>query len=280
MFALWAAVAIAATPAEGLRIAAPNLSVTGVDQGYASVFTEYLGEQLEARGAEVITENEIRALIGIERQKQLMGCSEDEGSCMAELADALGAEVVLLGDVSKVGSVIQVNVKLLDAQKAAPLASHQGSLDREEDVFAELDRAAALLADAAARSTGRTLRPDQARLQRLQAAQSRRALRKSAWIPFTLGAVAAVAGGVSYGISQQRYFELTDARQRHTLANAASLRDSGAQLQALGVAGLGLAAAGLVTGGWMLWLGQEPSITPSVGVSSTGAAVMIEGSFE
>jgi hypothetical protein len=36
-------------------------------------------------------------LLGLERQKQMLGCAEDSSNCLAELAGALGARFVLNG---------------------------------------------------------------------------------------------------------------------------------------------------------------------------------------
>lgn len=48
----------------------------------------------------VITSEAIRNLLAIERQKQLMGCTEKD--CMAELSGALGIEYALSGKVSRI----------------------------------------------------------------------------------------------------------------------------------------------------------------------------------
>ena len=59
-------------------------------------------------------------MLGVERQKQLMGCT-DESACLAELTGAVGARFVLSGSVTQLGDVYQLNLQTLDSQKAAPI---------------------------------------------------------------------------------------------------------------------------------------------------------------
>ena len=57
---------------------------------------EALTQELSRRGFfEVISAGDIRALLGVERQRALLGCSDS--SCTAELSGALGARFVLQG---------------------------------------------------------------------------------------------------------------------------------------------------------------------------------------
>jgi len=73
----------------------------------------------------VIAGADLRALVGFERQKQLLGCSES--SCIAELAGALGVAWLVSSEVSKVGSTWLLSLTLLDANKAVA----QGRLTRK-----------------------------------------------------------------------------------------------------------------------------------------------------
>lgn len=283
MLGLLAATLVAAAGGgnKGLRVAAPDIAVTGMDAALAPVFTEYLGEQLEARGAEVMTEREIGTLLGLERQRQLLGCSGEADSCITELAGALGSEAVLVGDISRVGAVIQLNLKLLNAADARPLSSYQARVDSQDEIFPQLDLAAAALASGAAARLNRNLVPDQARLERTQRGQTRRTLRRYAWAPLVGGALLATTGGVALAMSNARYADLTDEDNRLTTADARTLRDSGKQLQMVAAVGLGAGAAALATGAVMLWLGQEPApVSASVNATGSGAVFILSGSFE
>lgn len=73
----------------------------------------------------VLAGADLRAMIGFERQKQLLGCTES--SCIAELAGALGVAYLVSSEVSKVGSTWLLSLTLLDANKAMA----QGRLTRK-----------------------------------------------------------------------------------------------------------------------------------------------------
>ena len=62
---------------------------------------------------EVTTAADVRALLGAERQRQLLGCEGVAESCMTELANALGADGVLVGTIDKVGESYLAAVKLI-----------------------------------------------------------------------------------------------------------------------------------------------------------------------
>jgi TolB-like protein len=73
----------------------------------------------------VIAGSDLRALVGFERQKALLGCTES--SCITELAGALGVAYLVSSEVSKVGSTWLLSLTLLDANKAMA----QGRLTRK-----------------------------------------------------------------------------------------------------------------------------------------------------
>jgi hypothetical protein len=63
---------------------------------------------------------DLRALVGFERQRQLLGCTET--SCLTEIAGALGVGYLVASEISKVGSSWLLSLTLLDANKAVALS--------------------------------------------------------------------------------------------------------------------------------------------------------------
>lgn len=68
---------------------------------------------------EVLSSHDVEVLLGLERQKALLGCSED--SCLAELSGALGARFVLSGTLGRVGESWQLSLQTQDTQKAVTI---------------------------------------------------------------------------------------------------------------------------------------------------------------
>ncbi len=121
---------IAAEPAraEGPGSATPKLAfigvagATGVSPEIATAASEYVQSELVSLGAYRVTgPAEISAMLGIERQRQLLGCTEDSESCLAEIAGALAADRALTGTLSQVGESLLVNLVLVDLKTNAPV---------------------------------------------------------------------------------------------------------------------------------------------------------------
>jgi hypothetical protein len=93
----------------------------GIDPQVAGPFTEALTTEIASRGFfDVISSRDVQALLGAERQRQIIGCSE-QGSCLTELAGAIGARFVLNGSLAKLGDTYQLTLQGFDSVKAQPL---------------------------------------------------------------------------------------------------------------------------------------------------------------
>jgi TolB-like protein len=115
-------VALTLAGAEKPKLAVLDLQPAGVAPEIATALTDAITQEVSRRGIfDVIASSDIRTLLGMERQKQLLGCSDDAKSCTAELAGALGARFVLSGTLSKLGDALQLSLQTLDTQKAQPI---------------------------------------------------------------------------------------------------------------------------------------------------------------
>lgn len=120
------------------------LPLTGgaaVDGKTALALTEALaGEIARVPGTEVITQAQMKALLDLEAQKQLAGCSDD--SCMAQIGAALGVDELIGGSVSKVGESWLVGLRRVDVKTAGSrLADRRfkgGTLDDVLDALPSL----------------------------------------------------------------------------------------------------------------------------------------------
>jgi hypothetical protein len=80
-----------------------------------------------ARGAEggdnvqVVTQGEVAAVLGLDRLRQLLGCSDDQ-RCLSETAGALDADRLVSGSLTILERTALVTVRLIDAPRGRTLA--------------------------------------------------------------------------------------------------------------------------------------------------------------
>jgi len=94
--------------------------------------------------------SEIAAMLGLERQRALLGC-EGGTDCLAEMGNAMGAKYVLRGTVGALGKSLRVDLTLLDTARAGAAAREGGTAPREEDLESEARAAVRRLASAVQR---------------------------------------------------------------------------------------------------------------------------------
>ncbi|MFL5322563.1 MAG: hypothetical protein ACJ790_23080 [Myxococcaceae bacterium] len=116
--------------------------------GTADVMTEALVTELgHDKRLEIISASDVSALVGLERQKQLLGCSESSASCLAELSGALGARFVVVGSLGRVGRQRRLDLRVLDSENGKAL-DREGALVAEDNLGDELKQMAQKLAAA------------------------------------------------------------------------------------------------------------------------------------
>src|SRR5262245_49290584 len=82
--------------ARARRILVLDFASHGVDENIAKTVTSLVAVELGKRGGlEVLSSTDVRAALDMEAARQAAGC--DEQSCLAELAGALGVELVAHG---------------------------------------------------------------------------------------------------------------------------------------------------------------------------------------
>ncbi len=76
---------------------------------------------------EVLSQGDISAMLGLEKTRQMLGCTDDQG-CMAELAGALDSDRLLSGSLTILERTSLLTVKLLDVKKSRTLARVNATL--------------------------------------------------------------------------------------------------------------------------------------------------------
>ncbi len=86
-----------------------DLEARGVDGYVASSFTDLLCVELShTKGIETRCKSDIDTLLQHTSNRQLLGCRDD--GCLAELSNALGADYILHGSISKLGGTLALIV--------------------------------------------------------------------------------------------------------------------------------------------------------------------------
>ena len=70
---------------------------------------------------QVLSQGDIAAMLGLEKTRQMLGCTDDQG-CMAELAGALDSDRLLSGSLTILERTSLLTVKMLDVKKSRTLA--------------------------------------------------------------------------------------------------------------------------------------------------------------
>jgi hypothetical protein len=111
-----------ATASRPLSLALPGLNGVNLAAGDIELQAETLAQKLIAHGASVMTARDLQTALGIERQRELLGCSEHH--CIVELTGALRVEGVIIGDLGRLEGSDVLNLKVLSPSNAKPLALH------------------------------------------------------------------------------------------------------------------------------------------------------------
>ena len=191
----------------------------------------------ELKRFEVITKSDIQAMLGYEREKELLGCSEV--SCLAEIGGAMGVDYLVASEASKIGGRWVVSMSLVAVKKSRSVARVSKEVpDSELLVFATRSATRELFAElvpieapaAAVASTAPREEPS----------------RTASWLRYGGAAAGLVGGGVLYASGWATYQEFESPSGG---VQTVTREDASSATLRSGV-GLGLAAAGA---GLLVW---------------------------
>ncbi len=259
---------IAATP---IKVATLRLNLLDSSASWADFYTGYFADRLIDQGLDVSSPRELTALLGIERQRQLLGCKEDS-SCLIEIAGAIGVDGIAMGDLARVSDGFRVNLRILSPKTGKRLASFSGKAKSEAELVTTLTRAAELMSRQLGDALGRPLP-----LPEPERAEPSGGSRRWWWIPAVV-AVGGVAGG-SLALAKAESTRGRLATESLPIGEAQSQLDSGKTARTLGYVGLGVGVAALGTAVGLLLFGSHATVTPAVSVQSGSASLSLVGTF-
>lgn len=256
------------------RVLMPDLASVNLEPSRAQAYTTRLAQRLALQGVRVTTGAELRAVLGLERQRQLLGCEDD--TCRGLAFSELDGDGLLVGTASKLGSKWTLDVTILAPGSTRKLASASATGTDEDMLLSSLPLVAERLASQLGAALGRTLiaggteerRPSQ--------------VKRLAWVPLAVGVAAGAAGGVGLGLAQGTAAELRAVRDPAaalTPAKTAELVAAGKLQQTLGWVGVGVGAAGLLGAAAMFLLGGEEVVSAGLALAPGAATVTVTGRF-
>jgi hypothetical protein len=136
------ALSVLASDSMPVSPALPTLAVmnlearVGVSADVADLLTGNFTETLRQTGRfeRVVSAKEVQSVISLETQKQVANC--DSQTCIAEVAGALGVDLLVFGSVGRVGCIWLFNASLVEARTGRSRGSLSRPLDGDgEDVL-------------------------------------------------------------------------------------------------------------------------------------------------
>jgi hypothetical protein len=116
-----------------------NKVAADLTEGLTALFSERV-KSADAR-FKVFSQADIERVISVERQAELLGCSND--ACLAELSGALGARYILSGRIDRYGDRYVLTASMVDTQATKVLvqsrreATDPGKLPGAADEMAD-----------------------------------------------------------------------------------------------------------------------------------------------
>jgi hypothetical protein len=268
MLVLLTAGLVAAAPM--FSVALPDLNAVKLATGESELYSQLLSQHLASRGVRVITARDFSAVVGLERQKELLGSGEAcSDSCITELAAAMGVDAIVVGDIGKPGNSYSMSFKVLAARNGTALAIYSAQVANADAMDAALDEAAWSLM-----SQLKGVRPELTPGPRPGVRASSAPRKVWALAPLIIG-VAALSFG-AYGIAQAGS-DYSKLRSAGSAAMAQQFHDSGKTMQLAGWISLGAGVVALAAAAGVFLLGASDQVSPAVSVGPGSATLGLAG---
>ncbi len=251
-------------------LVSPPWKTVQVPEELAAFYADHFAQALRKEGFQVVTSSELNALLSLDRQKQLLGCSEDSTSCVAELGAALGCDAVMLVNLAKLENLYRGQLKVV--------SSKDGAVWSETAVEAEGQRALLGALEEGAHRLARGLSP--VAIAPSLEVKAANGSRRWWWVPAVVAGAGAVTAAVGFGSASSRYNSLkTELTDSGLTSQAQTMATDGKTMQTIGWLGAGIATAGALGVAGLLLFGSEPKVEASISVNMTGGTLTVKGTF-
>ncbi len=264
--------ALAAAPEPTITVAAPGFQLVNVDPNLSDFYTNHLAQQLSFRGVRTVTTKDTAALLGFERQRQLLGCPDDV--CRLQLTKQLGVDGLLVGTITRLGNTYRLDVRILATEGGAPIAgasSESGDNDRLVGTFT-------LVADQLAKQVSEKLNRPLVTSGPTEVSNGPSLAKRLSWIPAGVGAI-----GLGVGVGMLFAAKGTNDRLNQTggtaltTAQANALVSSGYTQQTVGFVSLGVGIAAVAAAAGMFFFGGDEIVHAGVALAPGQTGIVITG---
>lgn len=135
------AVLFVASPARAedkkAKIAVQQFTAKGVEATVASTLETSFCNELANYG-DVLCSADVKSIMQYKQLELGVGACDNEDACLAQMAEAVQAEKVVTGEVSKLGSLFIINVTLVDPASKKVLARASEKTEKVEDLLEKL----------------------------------------------------------------------------------------------------------------------------------------------
>jgi hypothetical protein len=228
-------------------------------------FNDFEAGALRDQGFDVITSADVAAVLGVEKQKELLGCGES--SCLTELGGAMGADYIVRGNLASVGPRVALTMTMVDSHGHAINEVRSSKIGSSAPEV--LDAIERLVPDLVAparpvRATPPVAAPGPAAPEvvvKEATPAGRVGPGPTSYALWGVGAAAGIGSGVTYALAWSSFDQLKTAVNSGPASKVPSLRSSTQGFNDASAACLGVAvvAAGV---GTVIWLMSPSSAAP------------------
>lgn len=261
---LWALITAVVSAAPAQQLAVTRFKLVQVDPSLGGYAEDRLAAHLAERGFVVRTAADIETMLGMERQRELLGCGSE--SCLAEISAALGVPLVASGRLTRLGTRLELDVRVISQHDGKVVATASEATDDEARLGELVKRAANAVADQLGQGAATPAAPFRWRL----------------WVPTGLGVVSLGIGAFFVIGAELEYSSWTSpGGTMDPLVDGAITTRFEALSARRGVGfGLGALGAALIATG-IVWNALTPDapVTVSAALGPQGGALVIGGRF-
>ena len=126
----------------------------------AAVSEQVLTELQRTGRFDAMGTSDLQVLLGMERQRSLLGCSpEGESACLAEISAALGAPWLVAGSLAQFGKATRLDLKLISARDGKAAFRDGMSFSEESALFGQVSDIVKRMVSSLEAPTGSSVAP-------------------------------------------------------------------------------------------------------------------------